>query len=175
MAPLPKVKLRAPFVFPAAVASNIGIKITKENGKYWLDLDWSALQQVSAVAPDQFGNTVILSYNIVDGSFALLPFNVAVSDKIIIEKTDAGDVNVGPYDGIILVNKDTPEATTIDMPAASSKIGSVKIVDFAGNAGTYNITITPDGSDTINGQSQWVISGDGASVVLDPVPGGWAL
>jgi len=175
MAPLPKIKARAAVNLPAAVLAHTGVKITKANGKYTFELDWSAFMRLDEVAPDQIGNTVMLAYNVVDGSFTLLPFNVAVTDKVIVEKTDAGDVNVGEFDGIVLVNKDTPEATTVNLPTAASKNGPVKIVDFAANAGTYNITIVADGADKINGQSQWVLGGDGASVVLDPVLGGWAL
>lgn len=175
MAPLPKIKARAVVSLPAAVIGKTGVKVTKANGKYTFELDWSEFMRANEVMPDQIGNTVMLAYNVVDGSFTLLPFNVAVSDKVIVEKADAGDVNVGQYDGIVLINKGTPEATTVNLPAAISKNGSVKIVDFAANAGTYNITIVASGSDKINGQSQWVLGGDGASVVLDPVPGGWAL
>lgn len=175
MAPLPKVKLRAVVNLPAAVFGRTGIKVTKENGRYWFDLDWSEIQQLPAVADDQLGNTHILTWNEIDGSFALVPFTSPVSNRVIVEKIDAGDVNVGEFDGIILVNKVTPEATTVNLPSASSKVGAVKIVDFAANAGTYNITLVTDGDDTINGQSQWVLGGDGVSVVLDPVPGGWAL
>lgn len=175
MAPLPKVKLRADVRLPAAVDSGAFVRVTRANGRYRFDFDVTAMGRIDHVPDDQIANQYVVAFNVVDGSYSLLPFNVAMSSKVIVEKNDAGDVNVGEYDNLILINKDTPEATTINLPAASNKNGAVKIVDFAANAGTYNITIVADGSDVINGQSQWVLGGDGASVVLDPVPGGWAL
>jgi hypothetical protein len=175
MAPLPKIKARVVTQLPAAVVAGPAMKIVNANGIYTFSLDLSQIATLSSVAPDQISNQFVLSYNVAEASLSLLPFNIAVSDKVIVVKTDAGAVNVGEFDGIILINKGTPEATTINLPASDSKIGAVKIVDFAGNAGTYNITLVPSGSDVINGQTEWVIAGDGGSVVLDPVTGGWAL
>lgn len=175
MAPLPKVKVRADVKLPAAVIGRTGVKVTKANGIYTFGLDVSEFNPLDHVPDDQISNYRVLALNTLDGSYALLPFNIAVSNKVIVSKTDAGEVNVGEFDQIVLIDKETPEATTINLPPSSTKVGAVKIVDFAANAGTYNITIVAAGSDKINGQSQWVLGGDGASVVLDPVQGGWAL
>jgi hypothetical protein len=176
MAPLPKVKLKVVSQLPATVEGRTGVKVVKENGRYYFDLDLSVIGQVGIVQPDQYDVTWMLVYNSNTQLLSLVPWNLPALGKIVVEKTDAGAVNVGANDAIVLINKGTPEATTVNLPSVDSKHGAVKIVDYAANAGTYNITIIPASGETINGQAQWVISGDGGSVVCDPIIGlGYAV
>jgi hypothetical protein len=85
--------------------------------------------------------------------------------------TAPGNVTVATTDGLIILNKTVGQATSVFLPAASTKIGAVKIVDWKGDANVNNITIIPNGSDLISGMSQWVLGGGHASVDLDPVVG----
>lgn len=78
---------------------------------------------------------------------------------------DHKSITSGPYtitisDNIIACNHSS--ALTINLPSASSMIiGKIfTITDESGDASTNNITITPDGSDTINGETSIIISGN---------------
>lgn len=84
--------------------------------------------------------------------------------------TSGSTVTVGTTDNLIVINKSVGSATTINLPLAQSKVGSVKIVDYKGDASTNNITVNCIGTDTFNGgNTSWVIAADGASLVFNPI------
>lgn len=84
--------------------------------------------------------------------------------------TAGATVTVASTDSLIIINKSVGSPTTVNLPAASSKVGRVKIVDFKGDANTNNITVNRSGSDTFNGgATSWTIAAAGASVVFDPI------
>jgi len=94
--------------------------------------------------------------------------------------TTAGPVSVGSGDGVVLINKGSPSATAISLPATSGRQGlPVQIVDWAGNGGA--VTVTPDGGETIMGLSQLTLVSNGqgpgiaASITLYPTAAlnGW--
>lgn len=73
-----------------------------------------------------------------------------------------------------VMNVGAPVALT--MPLAANKLGAVLVSDWANLAGANPITITRSGADVFpNGATTWTIGGDGGSVFLRPVPGGYAL
>lgn len=58
-------------------------------------------------------------------------------------------------------------AITVDLPPASSSTGrSIEILDLSGNAAVANITVQPDGTDTINGAGTYTISDNYSSVTV---------
>jgi hypothetical protein len=71
----------------------------------------------------------------------------------------------------VRVNKTVGSATSLTMPPANTMLFPVLIADCKGDAGTNFITITPNGSETIQGLSTWVIASDRGSVCLRPVAG----
>jgi len=76
---------------------------------------------------------------------------------------------------VLIINKGAPSATPVTLPAASGRNGlSLHVADFGGNGG--DITFTPNGTDTIMGQSSWII-GSGGYITLRPStsPAGWYL
>lgn len=91
--------------------------------------------------------------------------------------TAAGPVAVGATDSQILINKTTPATTTVNLPAAATRGQLVlTVTDFAGNAAAFNITIVPNGSETINGKATVSIKFNRHSLDLEPVAGvGWGL
>lgn len=66
--------------------------------------------------------------------------------------TTAGAVTVAAGDGRVVINKAAPSATAITLPSVVSRSGlPLVIADFGGNGG--DITITPNGSETVMGLS----------------------
>jgi hypothetical protein len=68
-------------------------------------------------------------------------------------------------------------AITLTLPSKTSNSGQVLIFkDALGNAGTNNVTIAGDGSDTIDGSGTYVIShnGEGVNFICDGV-NGWMM
>jgi hypothetical protein len=87
--------------------------------------------------------------------------------------TAAGAVTVDAVsDDTIFINKTVGAATTVNLPAAATRSGAIKIVDGKLDAATNNITITPNGAETIMGLSTYVIRFNGGSVSLSPRPDG---
>lgn len=89
--------------------------------------------------------------------------------------TAGATITVAATDSLIIINKSVGSATTVNMPAALSKLGKVKIVDFKGDSDVNPITVNRNGSDTFNGgATSWTINAPGASVVFDPIVNGGA-
>jgi len=87
-----------------------------------------------------------------------------------------GPVDIEVHSDIVRVmNVGAP--VTLRMPPWAEKVGNVLITDWANLAGTNPITITlEDPADRFpGGLTTWVLAGDGASVFLRAVPGGYAL
>lgn len=79
------------------------------------------------------------------------------------------------------LNKAAPSVTAIALPAVASRSEqALTIVDWAGNAG--DITITPNGAETIEGLASWILAssggaGFGGRIILRPSVdlNGWAV
>ena len=91
----------------------------------------------------------------------------------------ATPVTVTAADQIILVDTVTIDAAVaVTLPAASTMTGlrPVTIKDLTGGAGAHNITITPNGSEKIDGLSSIKISGNYVAFTIKPITtGGWAI
>lgn len=87
--------------------------------------------------------------------------------------TAAGTVTVAADDAdIIVIKKTVGAATTVNLPKAADAIRPVRIVDGKYDAATNNITIMPDGTETIFGAASWIIDGNGGSMKLTPLDDG---
>lgn len=77
-------------------------------------------------------------------------------------------------DALLLVNR--AGVVTINLPAANSRSGYPLVIkDTSGAAQTNNITITPNGAETIEGLSSFVIDNAYGGVWLFPVTNGWVF
>lgn len=90
---------------------------------------------------------------------------------------------LGLYDFQLLIKPSPAANLTITLPTARSWLnagggGFPILIQDQMQCGTNSktITLTPGGSDTINGQASWSIASDYASVVLRPFPDatGWS-
>ena len=79
--------------------------------------------------------------------------------------TASGAITMLSSDSIIIVNMGTPSAVTVNLIANPVTNQQITIKDGAGNASTYNITITPN-SGNIDGASSLVLNNNYASVDL---------
>ncbi len=87
--------------------------------------------------------------------------------------TNAANVNAATT---ILRVQNVGAPVTLTMPLSSAKVGAVLVSDWNNLAGTNNIVINRAGSDVFpNGATSLTIAGDGGSLLLRPVPGGYAL
>ncbi len=88
--------------------------------------------------------------------------------------TAAGAVTVGTLEAGVAINKTVGAATTVNLPPASARNGLAVIVkDMKGDAASNNITVVPNGADTIDGHANDVIAINLASRTYRPVSGGW--
>ena len=112
----------------------------------------------------------ILNGNLTDIISAMQTFSSQVVT------TAPGSIITGlPTDDDVLIDLSAPGPVTYMAVAAALATGPVGVKDYAGNASTYNITITPHGAETIDGLSGSLTIGvDGGAVTLYPLPGiGW--
>lgn len=172
----PRLKLKAQLRIPASLIGNTGISISNNAGMLTAKL---ALLQFGTVASfDPSAQSILLvdangSYELV--SVATLLNNSATTVQV---ATGAGDIAVGVNTKLLIVSRLVDvNPSNIILPASSLKVGKLKIVDFKGNAGTFNHTVKTTGADTFQGAlTQWGIAADGASIELDPIPGtGYAV
>lgn len=102
------------------------------------------------------------------------------NDRII---TAAGNVNVEPYDYLILVKKTVGAATTVFLPLVSLWMRQpygmtpLLIKDGKGDSDVNPITLTPAGSDLIDGLASWQLAGPYSAVQLRPLSDltGWSV
>lgn len=89
--------------------------------------------------------------------------------------TAAGDITVSATDHYVIVNKTVGAATNANLPAAASYGGGkVTIKDGKGDADSNNISIVPNGTETIDGSNTaLVISSAFGFYSLIAVTGGW--
>lgn len=97
--------------------------------------------------------------------------NFRFRERIVTSGSITVDVDT---DDIIYIDKTVGAATAVALPSVANRESDrpITIVDAKGDAGTNAITITPDGSDTINGQANYVIEFDHGIITLRPYASG---
>lgn len=172
----PSLKLKAQLRFIGQLVSGNALGITTKNGVATISL--ALLQLPTLVSFDPSAQSVLLvdgagNYSVV--SVATLLNNSATTVQTV---TGAGDIAVGVNTRLLIMNRAVDaNPSNIILPASNLKVGKLKIVDFKGNAGTWNHTVKTSGADKFQGGlTQWGIAADGASIELDPIPGtGYAV
>jgi hypothetical protein len=171
----PLIKGKMDVRFPANVAVDQFLTVLKENGTYTFGVDYTLIGEAPISDPT---TAMVVVWDETADTYKLQSLSslLASTAKIVQEITEPGPVDVLPNAGIVKVNQTVGAAITLNMPLASVKTCPVKIVDWKGDAGTNNITVALSGSDEFQGSlTSWVMAADGASVVLDPISGGYAV
>lgn len=168
-----RVNVRASF--PALVNPSGFLTLTKANGVWTFGANFELLLALpglltsNALIPVQDpGSGAFYTYAVSNLVALVTGVGAAVPNRII---TAAGAVAALPADGDILIKKTVPAATTVNLVAAANATRPVSVKDFAGNAFTNNITIVPNGAETIDGLASVSISSDWGAKTFYPVSG----
>lgn len=166
------VRVATAVPFPAQVKGSGVVAIAKANGVWTVSLNFKTLlPAVGAVANP--GTTSALLWDSTTNTFYLMPIGYLSNNKVVRVLTAAGPYAADPNDDILIIKQAVaaPFTVTVDWSARAKPL---RIVDGKGDASVNNITITPAA-----GQSQlaivnysYVIDGNGASIMLTPLPDG---
>ncbi|AND89809.1 MULTISPECIES: hypothetical protein [Bradyrhizobium] len=144
--PKPVIKGKMDVRFPGSVTAISPILIDKTGGNFIFSVDINALAAMMATI---FQPNELFEQHI----------------------TNPGPATIGSAIGIVRVDQTVGAAITLNLPPAANKSCPVLIADWKGDAGTNNITITPSGTEKIQGRSSWKIAGDTGSIFLRPIAG----
>jgi hypothetical protein len=178
---MPVIRLRQSVQFPAQVYGANGIDVTKVNGNYTIENNWSDFSVTNAIPSSP--TNYVLTYDTLTGVYVLVPSILIGSGggssvglvRII---TDSANVNVGTADGVIAFNQITPTAVSVFLPSATARAGiPLSVEDYGGVAGSHNITIVPFASETIDGRANVTIVNNHGFVSLRPYSSlaGWKI
>jgi hypothetical protein len=182
MAGLPyNVRVNVNMPFPTLVAGAAGIKVTKKNGIWTIQPDFSGLS--SGVPPQsQYGVSFIEVWNSLTGVYTTVSFSTLQSIAGSLSYTlvtSSGTYTALSSDNILLINRTVPSAGTVQLPLSASRSGfAVVVKDFAGDAGSssHTTTVLFSGSELCDGLSSVVINSDyGAYKFLPLTSGGWTI
>jgi len=151
------------FTYPFSIMDDGTAKFTKgltDSSVRATDLDSSISFYVSGTTDGN--NNAVFDGNVVMNGTTLQASAQRVSTTV----ASSFPYTVAEGDYVILV-EGTGSPRTIDLPAKANHAGRVLIIkDATGNASSNNIEIDPNGSETIDGTSTKLMSGDKSSLTI---------
>ena len=157
-----RVNVRAPF--PARVSGSAFIQISKSNGIWTISPDYELLSSATVIKPTQ----ISAIYDTVSGvwiSFTVSQL-VSAASGIYRTVTTVGSVSVLTTDFVILLNKSSSGASSIQLPNSAVRNGvPVTVKDLTGDANTNNITFVPSIGETIDGLSATAAAANGIALI----------
>jgi hypothetical protein len=140
MTDLPEVKLKALVNFPANTVGRTGIDVTKENGSYYLDLDYAQFQITPTVPVGDMPNSYNLIWNEATHTFAKVPFALQAT---------SGVSSLGGQTGAITLNSGLSmvgSTLTVTYPSNVSSLGGViGALTLADGLSMVGSVLTPTG------------------------------
>jgi hypothetical protein len=136
------------------------------------DFDPTALIEIVAPGNVEEG----INYSLTLAVLASYIIASITSPTIITEGATSGDIyDAASDDYRILLNKTVPSDSYVDIGGGADRVSPVMVKDMAGNAATYNITVSFTGTCDGNA-SPIVISADYGGWVFNPLTdGNWYL
>lgn len=171
-----RVNVGAPF--PSLVKATGPVSLAKANGIWSIGLSITGL----GVLTSGFDPTTveIPVYNTFTQSWQQATLQQLVAGGTLQRLvTAAGSILVQPNDRVILVKQAVPAAVNVVLPAAGSRSGvPLTVKDLGGVAFANNITLVPNGVETIDGASSAVINDNFETMTINPItaaggPAGW--
>jgi len=164
------IKLKVLPRFPAQVTGSVFITITKANGVWTITPDFSLLE-VPVI--DNLATFETVVRNTITGSYGRVPLTNLLSSSYF-ATTITGDHNVSPTETYLRCNFSVPSA--IILPASATRNGlGLGIKDVTGNFATFAATITPDGSELIDGLASLTANQNYQYIELRPNDAGWEI
>lgn len=170
----PSLRLLMRPIYPLKLLPGTGIGLVSASGVSTIGLDYSLLIELASYDPTQ---KLFAVYDRTTGVWNQVSLaSILTGSQTVQIVTAAGNVTVQPNDGLIILNKTVGAATSIILPAASTKVGRVKVVDWKGDSDVNNVTFVPNGAEKIQGLASWKLAAPSASIDLSPVSGlGYAI
>lgn len=175
MTALPTLKMRVLPTFPSAVFGSGPVTVTKVAGVYTISFSVMLFSSALPAATD-YATDYLLVYDSVAGSFFRMPLinfgqrtqRAVVATPIVVSGTDQ------------ILNCNINADSTCALPAAATRNGVPLTFKDLGHATAHNITITPNGTETIDGVNAAVkIVNDFGEITLVPfndgVNTGWYI
>ena len=171
-----RVNIGAPF--PVLVKAAAPVTMAKKNGIWTVGLSVASLGAI----PQTFDPTAIqiLAWNATlqtwqQGTLQRLIAG-GLNQRLV---TAAGNIAVLPSDLVLLVKQTVPAAVNVTLPVAASRNGiPITVKDLAGAAAANPLTLVPNGLETIDGGSSFILNNNFEAVTLNPItasggPAGW--
>lgn len=174
------VRVNAQFPFPALVTGSGPITIGKANGIWQVGFTIGAFTSINPPAQN-YSTDYLLGYDTANSVF----FKVSIANLAAAlqgarnqRSVTASPIVVAGTDGILNCNINAAAACAL--PAAATRNGVSLTFKDLGQAMTHNITITPNGAETIDGvNAPVVISNNYGYITLVPfndgVNSGWTI
>lgn len=169
-----RVNVRAPF--PALVQQSGPITITKANGIWTVGFSITAFASVNPPTAN-YPTDYALCWDDVAKTFfkvSLQNLSQAIQGARNQRLVTTSPIAIGGPDEIINVNI-SAVAPTCALPAAATRNGvPLTFKDVGGNFAAHNLTITPNGAETIDGLASLVLNVNRQGVTLVPANDGFS-
>lgn len=176
------VRVNAQLPFPSLVYGTGPITIGKQNGIWAIGFSINVFGSIVPPVPN-YPTDFLLGYDTVNNAY----FKVSITNLIssisttisqrLQRSVTASPIVVGVNDSILNCNIASTAACAL--PAAATRGGAPLTFKDLGQATANNITITPNGAEKIDGQSNFIVRNNFQGVTLVPfadgVNTGWAI
>lgn len=172
-----RVAVQVPF--PSQVTGNAPIGVGKLSGIWTISLNVDALGAVVPLA-SQYGTDYLLLWDSVAKTYSKVALSsLGVGGARAQRSVTASPIVVAATDQILNVNINAG-APTCALPASASRNGvPLTFKDVGGQFAAHNLTITPNGTEKIDGLSSLVLNTNYQGVTLNPfndgTNAGWFL
>jgi hypothetical protein len=178
MAAVANVRVNVQAPFPAMVTSSGPITLTKLNGVWTVGFSIAVLAaQIPPVA--NYPNDFLIVYDATAQAFFKISLSSLGANGARTQRSvTATPIVIGPSDQILNCNINVAAACALP-PSASRNGVPLTFKDVGAQFAAHNLTITPNGAETIDGAANLVLSTNRAGVTLVPfndgVNTGWAI
>lgn len=163
--------------FPSKVRASGPCTLSKSNGIWSFGFSLAGLGAIQSLDPT---NIEIAVWNVTLQVWQQATLQQLLGGSFVQRLvTGAGNVVVQSNDRVLLIKQAAPAAANIILPSAQSRNSvPITVKDLAGVAAANNLTLVPNGSETIDGAANFVLNDNFETVTLNPItaqggPAGW--